>query len=77
MMQVVDHVETRRLVLRRWTLQDPRRSCRGLREAGSMGFPFQRGLTHEETEAFLRRKLDEWESRGWLSGRQSPRRMVP
>jgi len=49
MMQVVDHVETRRLVLRRWTLQDLDALVAVFEKPEVWRFPFQRGLTHEET----------------------------
>ena len=59
------HVETRRLVLRRWTPDDLDALVAVFEKPEVWRFPFQRGLTSEETEAFLRRKLAEWESRGW------------
>jgi RimJ/RimL family protein N-acetyltransferase len=64
-MQVVDRLETARLVLRRWSADDLDALVRVFRKPEVWWFPFKRGLTAEETEAFLGRKLDEWESRGW------------
>lgn len=65
MMRLVDSVETDRLVLRRWTLEDLDTLVRVFSKPEVWWFPFQRGLTAAETEAFLRRKLDDWDSRGW------------
>jgi RimJ/RimL family protein N-acetyltransferase len=65
MMRSVDRVETERLLLRRWRVEDLDSLVRVLKKPEVWWFPFQRGLTTEETEAFLGRKLDEWESRGW------------
>ncbi len=61
----VDLVETDRLLLRRWTLDDLDPLVRVFRKPEVWWFPFKRGMTAEETEAFLHRKLKEWESRGW------------
>jgi RimJ/RimL family protein N-acetyltransferase len=65
MMQFVDRVETDRLVLRRWTLEDLDALVRVFAKPEVWRFPFQRGLTAEETKAFLHRKLNDWESSGW------------
>jgi RimJ/RimL family protein N-acetyltransferase len=65
MIGLVDPVETDRLVLRRWSLEDLDALTRIFAKPEVWWFPFQRGLTAEETETFLRRKLNEWESRGW------------
>jgi RimJ/RimL family protein N-acetyltransferase len=65
MMQPVDPVETDRLLLRQWSLQDLDALVRVFSKPEVWWFPFQRGLTAEETVSFLRRKLTEWESRGW------------
>jgi RimJ/RimL family protein N-acetyltransferase len=64
-MPLVDSVETDRLVLRRWTLEDRDALVRVFRKPEVWWYPFQRGLTAEETEAFLHRKVSDWDSRGW------------
>jgi RimJ/RimL family protein N-acetyltransferase len=61
----MDHVETDRLLLRRWHHDDLDALTRVFRKSEVWWFPFKRGLTAEETEAFLGQKLSEWESRGW------------
>jgi len=58
-------VETDRLVLRRWCSDDLDALTRVFAKADVWWFPFKRGWTAEETEAFLNRKLQEWDSRGW------------
>lgn len=61
----VDLVETDRLLLRRWALDDLDPLVRLFRKPEVWWFPFKRGMTVEETGAFLHRKLKEWELRGW------------
>ena len=65
MIRLVDVIETDRLLLRRWTLEDLDALLQVFSKPEVWWFPFQRGLTAEETEGFLHRKLSEWDSRGW------------
>jgi RimJ/RimL family protein N-acetyltransferase len=65
MMRSMDHVETDRLLLRRWHHDDLDALTRVFRKPEVWWFPFKRGWTAEETEVFLGQKLSEWESRGW------------
>ena len=60
-----DTLETQRLLLRRWTLADiePLAEIYAKREVWE--YPRHRGLTHEETEAFVRKQLDHWERFGF------------
>ena len=61
----MEAVETDRLLLRRWRPDDLEALGRVFAKPEVWWFPFQRGWTADETEAFLWHKLDEWESRGW------------
>ena len=60
-------VETERLRLRPWTVDDldPLAAIFALPEVS--WFPFGRGLAREETERFLGRHLGHWETHGWGS----------
>ena len=64
-MRIVDRVETERLVLRRWKIEDLDPLVRIFAKPEVWWFPFQRGLTADESEHFLQKKLEEWASRGW------------
>jgi RimJ/RimL family protein N-acetyltransferase len=61
----MDEVETARLLLRRWRPEDGDALRRVFAKPDVWWFPFQRGLTAEESDGFLARKLLEWETRGW------------
>ena len=58
-------VETERLLLRSWRVDDLDPLARVFAKPEVWEFPFGRGWSHEETRAFLDRKLDEWATRGW------------
>jgi RimJ/RimL family protein N-acetyltransferase len=61
----MDHVETERLVLRRWRVDDLGRLTEVFAKPEVWWFPFRRGWTAEETEAFLTQQVGEWDTRGW------------
>jgi RimJ/RimL family protein N-acetyltransferase len=58
-------VETDRLVMRRWRADDLDALFGVFAKPDVWWYPFRRGWTVEETEAFLDRKIQEWDSRGW------------
>ena len=60
-----DAVETERRLLRSWRPDDLEALARVFAKPEVWEFPFGRGLTADETRAFLDRKLDEWVTRGW------------
>jgi RimJ/RimL family protein N-acetyltransferase len=61
----MDEVETERLLLRRWQRGDLDALARVFAKPEVWWWPHQRGLSAEETNEFLDRKLHEWEDRGW------------
>jgi RimJ/RimL family protein N-acetyltransferase len=61
----MDHVETERLILRRWRSDDIDALAKVFAKPDVWWFPHERGLSVAETRAFLDRKLDEWNTRGW------------
>jgi len=61
----VDEVETERLLLRRWQRSDRDALARIFAKPEVWWWPFERGWTTDETDAFLERKLHEWDERGW------------
>jgi RimJ/RimL family protein N-acetyltransferase len=58
-------VETERLLLRIWTESDLDELGAIFAEPAVWHYPFQRGLTREETERFLQRQLDSWATHGF------------
>ena len=58
-------VETERLLLRRWQPGDLEELAGVFQKPQVWWYPFKRGWTAAETEAFLTRQLDEWDTRGW------------
>lgn len=61
----LEEVETARLLLRRWRVDDLDALVQVFAKPEVWWFPFKRGWTARETEGFLHRKLDEWATRGW------------
>lgn len=64
-MHGVTVLETDRLVLRPWTTGDAAPLAEVFSEPRVWQFPLQRGMSREETEAFLARRLAEWAQNGW------------
>jgi hypothetical protein len=62
---------TDRLVLRWWTPDDLGALSVIFAKPEVWRFPFRRGWSAEETEAFLRRKLEQQDSRGWTASDRS------
>jgi RimJ/RimL family protein N-acetyltransferase len=62
---LVGDVRTDRLILRRWRESDLGALAAVFAKPDVWWFPFERGLTLEETRSFLERMLDEWNRRGW------------
>lgn len=58
-------LRTERLVLRPWTEDDLDALAGIFADPRVWRFPLQRGYSRDETAAFLRRRLDEWKTRGW------------
>lgn len=60
-------METERLVLRRWLPDDADALVAVFAKPEVWHFPFRRGLTRAESEGFLQRQLDHWETEGFGS----------
>lgn len=58
-------VETERLVLRPWVPDDIEDLTAVFAEPSVWRFPFGRGLTGKECEAFLARQIDHWDDHGF------------
>ncbi len=61
----VDHVETERLILRRWRADDVDALAKVFAKPEVWWFPHKRGWSYAETQAFVDRKLEDWDTRGW------------
>jgi len=61
----VDSLATERLRLRRWRIEDLDDLSAVFAHPEVWWFPFGRGWSVEETERFLRRRLEEQDARGW------------
>jgi RimJ/RimL family protein N-acetyltransferase len=57
-------LRTERLVLRTWSISDLEELTQVFADPQVWWFPFKRGLRPEETEAFLQRRVAEWETQG-------------
>ena len=58
-------VETERLVLRPWDRSDLEPLAVVFARPEVWWFPFRRGFSQQETEDFLTRKIETWQTRGW------------
>lgn len=58
-------VETKRLLLRRWRDSDLDQLAQIFSKGPVWRYPFNRGWSRTETAAFLIRKIEEWETRGY------------
>ena len=63
--QSVTDLLTERLRLRTWRPEDADALANLFAEPKVWWFPLKRGFTREESEAFLQRRLAEWETQGW------------
>ena len=59
------HLRTERLVLRAWTDADLDPLAKIFAMKAVWQFPFDRGLTREETAAFLERQQESWRTHGF------------
>lgn len=58
-------METERLLLHQWRPEDLDGLAALFAEPAMWHYPFRRGLTREETQRFLERQLDDWDTRGF------------
>ncbi|MFN2522814.1 MAG: GNAT family N-acetyltransferase [Mycobacteriales bacterium] len=58
-------LRTPRLILRTWREDDLAAAAQVFAEPQVWWYPHKRGLRLDETEAFLQRRLTEWDQQGW------------
>lgn len=62
---VEQEVETKRLLLRLWRVDDLEPLAEIFAKEPVWRYPFKRGWTLQETQDFLNRKINEWQDRGF------------
>jgi RimJ/RimL family protein N-acetyltransferase len=61
----VTDLHTERLALRSWRPDDLDELAAVFADPQVWWYPLRRGFTREQTEAFLRRRIAEWDEQGW------------